>query len=48
MKERIENDGSSLLHIDLDSIDFARWENEYDLAKNFTPDTPPKAVFGQG
>jgi GTP-binding protein HflX len=47
IEERIETDGSSLLHIDLDSIDFARWENEYELAKNFTPDTPTKAVSGQ-
>ena len=48
LEERIEADGSSLLHIDLDGIDFARWENEYDLEKNFTPDTPSKAVLGQG
>jgi len=48
LEERNESDGSSLLYIDLDSIDFARWENQYNLAKNFTPDTPSKVVSGQG
>ncbi len=40
IEERVENDGSSRLHIDLDTIDYSRLDREHGLSQQFNPDTP--------
>ncbi len=47
LEERTENDGSSLLHIDMDAIDFAKMEREYEISDQFTPDSPKLASSGR-
>jgi len=47
LEERTENDGSSLLHIDMDAIDFAKMESEHEISDQFTPDSPKLAASGR-
>jgi len=47
LEEQPQNDGSSLLHVDIDSIDFAKMEREHDISDQFTPDSPKLAASGR-
>ena len=47
MEERTEPDGCTLLHIDVDTIDFAKMNSEHDFSNQFTPDSPKLAASGQ-
>ena len=47
LEERSEEDGSVLLHIDMDSIDFSKMESEHDISNQFTPDSPKLAASGR-
>ncbi len=45
--EHTENDGSSLLQIDMDAIDFAKLDSDHDFSDQFTPDSPKLASSGR-
>jgi len=45
--EHTESDGSSLLQIDMDAIDFAKMGSEHDISDQFTPDSPKLASSGR-
>jgi len=47
LEERTESDGSSLLQIDMDAIDFAKMDSEHDISDQFTPDSPKLASSGR-
>lgn len=47
LEEQTENDGGSLLHIDVDAIDFAKMEREHQISDQFTPDSPKLAASGR-
>ncbi len=48
LEEKSENDGSSRVYIDIDAVEFAKMDNEYQLNEQFTPDAPAKlASSGQ-
>jgi len=47
LEERSEEDGSLLLHIDMDSIDFSKMESEHEISNQFTPDSPKLAASGR-
>lgn len=47
LDERMEEDGSSLLRIDIDSIDFAKMQREFEFSDQFTPDSPTLAASGR-
>lgn len=47
IEEKTEADGSAMLHIDVDTIDFAKMDSEYDFSNQFTPDSPKLAASGQ-
>ena len=47
LEEQTENDGGSLLHIDVDAIDFAKMEREHHISDQFTPDSPKLAASGR-
>lgn len=47
LDERSDDDGSSILHIDMDSIDFAKMEREHDISNQFTPDSPKLEASGR-
>ena len=47
-EEKPEDDGSSMLHIDIDDVEFAKMDSEFNLKEQFTPDAPSQAAIGQG
>lgn len=47
LEERTEPDGTAMLHIDMDSIDFAKMESEHEISDQFTPDSPKLAASGR-
>jgi len=47
LEERSQDDGSLLLHIDMDSIDFSKMEREHEISNQFTPDSPKLKVSGR-
>ncbi len=47
LEEKAENDGSLMLRIDVDSIDFAKMDREHNISNQFTPDSPKLAASGR-
>lgn len=47
-EEKVQEDGSSLMHIDVDTIDFARLSHEHQISSQLAPEPPQLAVSGQG
>ena len=46
VEEQTQSDGSSLLQIDMDAIDFAKMDSDHDISDQFTPDSPKLASSG--
>jgi len=47
LEERVESDGSSLLHVDMDAVGFARLDREHRISDDIVLDRPPIAAAGQ-
>lgn len=45
--ERTEDDGSTYMYIDMDSVDFVRLDREFEISNQFTPDSPKIAASGR-
>ncbi|MEE9322858.1 MAG: ribosome rescue GTPase HflX [Granulosicoccus sp.] len=47
VEEQLQNDGSMLLHVDMDAVEYARLAREHQLQKEPVPDRPTLAAIGQ-
>ena len=48
VEEQLQEDGSSLLRLDMDSVDFARFEHEHGINKQFIPESLQSAEMARG
>ena len=48
-EERAQEDGGSLVHLDMDAAEFARLDREHRISEDMVPDrAPPRAASGRG
>ena len=47
LEEHLEEDGSTLVHLDMDAVDFARLDREHRISEDILSDRPPQSALAR-